>query len=205
MSKPILFNAEMVRAILSGQKTVTRRPAKWRPKSPGDVSATRPPDAVRPYTHVDHGWIAAWFEPGGGSRAGVVPPYTTDDRLYVRERMCVLDTRSDRHGNPGDRLCDVLYPADQGVAVVRQPARLRTVQPGHHAANGCWREAARIWLDVVDVRPERVADLSPDEARAEGFGTPEEFRATWTKLYGWNEASWWWRIEFKRVDPRREG
>ena len=171
---PILFNGEMVRAILADRKTQTRRP-----------------------------------------RIGGEPPrYQVGDRLYVRERMRVLDTRSDIYGRPGDRKCDVRYEADGFECTVPQPARLITVQPGHCAANGCWREAARIWLEVVGVRAECVSAITEADALAEGIQpqdgivarcmTPAAaaFRSVWIDIYGaesW-ELGYCWVYTFRRIE-----
>ena len=207
MAKPILFNGAMVRAILRGQKDVTRRPMKWRPVSPADVSATRPPDRMAPGVAIDASQLAVWDDTGGRiSLVWVHPPYTTDDRLYVRETYRLAAYWDDIAPRQAKGIDPVRYEADGHERVVNAAALRahpggwsRKARPSIHMPH----TLARIWLDVVDVRLERVADLSDDEARREGFASPEEFRAAWTALYGWDERAWWWRIEFRREEVSR--
>jgi hypothetical protein len=198
MAKPILFNGEMVRAILNGQKTVTRRPMKWRPVSPSDVSATRPPDKMAPNIAAGCSRLAVWDDTDERiSLVWIHPPYTTDDRMYVRETFRLaasIDGFAPRYVKKSAR---VHYEADGEPRGFGWSTKAR---PSIHMPHNL----ARIWLDVVDVRPERVADLSDDEARREGFGSPDEFRAVWTKIYGWDERAWWWRIGFRRVEVSDE-
>jgi hypothetical protein len=203
MAKPILFNGEMVRAILSGQKDVTRRPMKWRPVSPADVSATRPPDLMAPGVAIDASQLAVWDDTGGRiSLVWVHPPYTTDDRLYVRETWRTLVSLDGVPPRYIGRANQVHYEADgeppDRSAWGLSPWSTRA-RPSIHMPH----TLSRITLDVVDVRLERVADLGEDEARREGFASPEEFRAAWTALYGWDERAWWWRVEFRREEVSR--
>jgi hypothetical protein len=167
---------------------------KWRPVSPSDVSATRPPDRMALNIVLGCSRLAVWDDTDGPiSLVWLHPPYTTNDRMYVRETwraLAALDPVAPRNFSRHDR---IHYEAD---GEPRGFGWSKKARPSIHMPH----KLARIWLDVVDVRPERVADLSDDEARREGFESPDEFRAAWTKICGWDERAWWWRIGFKRVE-----
>lgn len=61
------------------------------------------------------------------------------------------------------------------------------------------KSAARIWLNVVSVRPERAMDITEEDARMEGFESRAAFLAEWMRIYGeWTVSFWVWVIEFKR-------
>lgn len=80
------------------------------------------------------------------------------------------------------------------------------------------KEAARIWLKVVDVRVERLQDITPDEAINEGTKEQfpplavDEFREIWNATikkpdldcYGWEANPWVWVIEFERCEKPEE-
>ena len=143
-----------------------------------------------------------WDDTGGRiSLVWVHPPYTTDDRLYVRETwrtVADLDAVAPRYLRSRD---PVHYEADgePGSIGPAWGGWSKKARPSIHMPH----TLSRITLDVVDVRLERVADLGEDEARREGFASPAEFRATWTALYGWDERAWWWRVQFRRVEVSR--
>jgi hypothetical protein len=196
VAKPILFNGAMVRAILSGQKTVTRRPIRLRDFGPSDT---------RGYDWTFRDRRGQWNDVRT-PRLLEMAPYTTDDRLYVRETYRLAAYWDDIAPRQAKSIDPVRYEADGHERVVNAAALRahpggwsKKARPSIHMPH----TLARIWLDVVDVRPERVADLTLDEARAEGFASPEEFRDVWTKIYGWDERAWWWRIEFRRVEVTR--
>ena len=63
------------------------------------------------------------------------------------------------------------------------------------------KEAARIFLEVTDLRVERVQDITEEDALKEGFSSRLDFRATWNSIYNnWNENPYVWVIEFERCD-----
>lgn len=174
---PILFSGEMVRAILEGRKTQTRRVITV-PVS--DAHAGRPHSPM-----VKHN--GDWYKPHEWSPYGV-----PGDRLWVRE------TWAKPYVN-----CDAVFRADyKGAGILKW-------KPSIHMP----RWASRITLDVVNVRVERVQDISEEDARAEGIDDgwlvreqfPEAriaYRYLWDSInakrgYGWATNPWVWVIEFK--------
>ena len=207
--KPILFNAEMVRAILDGQKTCTRR----------IVKGAIPDDAMWGYT---------MFTPKGCiSCRGVYAdeygekffrlPYQQGDILYVRETWQFL-YELDGNEQPVEETGKYYYAAtditlfntyvdENGVKHDYVPWR-----PSIHMP----KEAARIWLRVTDVRVERLQDMTDDDAEAEGcfdytstaLGFPDVWDSTIKKSdigrYGWDANPWVWVIEFERCEKPKE-
>lgn len=199
---PILFNTEMIRAILDGRKTVTRR-------------ALKHPFEVHP-----NGFIT---KPRGNERlCPYEPPYQPGDILYVRETFawepcydCGMDTED-------HNCCDESAPRiynhkknEYGCYMYRA-----SVEDNVYPSVGTWhpsihmpKEAARIWLKVTDVRVERLRDITEEQAKAEGAccGFPFEdytggFKCVWDTtikpedlaLYGWEANPLVWVIEFER-------
>lgn len=185
--KPILFSGPMVRAILDGRKTMTRRVVKL------------PPDAVS--VTVDPGGTI--FGPGPYIKAGnpdgydyprIHCPYDPGDRLWVRETWCCYTPmlRNPRYKADGHN--------DAGW----------TWKPSIHMP----RWASRITLEVTDVRVERVQEITDDDAKAEGCPTvgwydgPRPklwFSHLWDSInaargYGWDVNPWVWVVSFRRVD-----
>lgn len=207
--KPILFNTEMVRAILDGKKTCTR----W------IVKGAIPDDAMWGYT---------MFTPKGCiSCRGVYAdeygekffrlPYQQGDILYVRETWQFLYELDDNE-QPVEETGKYYYAAtditlfntyvdENGVKHDYVPWR-----PSIHMP----KEAARIWLKVTDVRVERLQDMTDDDAEAEGcfdytstaLGFPDVWDSTIKKSdldrYGWDANPWVWVIEFERCDKPKE-
>ena len=207
--KPILFNTEMVRAILDGKKTCIRRILK------GAI----PDDAMWGYT---------MFTPKGCvSCRGVYAdeygekffrlPYQQGDILYVRETWQFLYELDDNE-QPVEETGKYYYAAtditlfntyvdENGVKHDYVPWR-----PSIHMP----KEAARIWLKVTDVRVERLQDMTDDDAEAEGcfdytstaLGFPDVWDSTIKKSdldrYGWDANPWVWVIEFERCDKPKE-
>lgn len=207
MIKPILFNTDMVRAILDGRKTVTRRICK-------DGNDFTVPDMsfydINKRTYAVHNY----FDKGHTEEFSLVEricPICPGDILYVRETW--LKRRSGKY----------IYRAD-------------FITDEWNEWNGCWhpsihmpKEAARIWLKVTDVRVERLQDITKEQARAEGCdgrcecpssGTDgslscatrdfsiEKFETAWDSTikksdidrYGWDANPWVWVIEFERCE-----
>ncbi|WP_286919730.1 hypothetical protein [Pseudomonas sp. UBA6753] len=219
--RPILFSGPMVRAILEGQKTVTRRPVKPQyMEGPWSVRRTEAPR----YDRHSHDW---WLPTGSQPYAALPPcPYgQPGDRLWVREAWLAdaqLDSIAPRDLSLGE---PILYPADgslrqTGCAMVSQGRG----RPSIHMP----RWASRILLEVTDVRVERLQDISEDQCIAEGIercipgcqspydgdGAPEcdcmnlsyeeSFQALWTSINGaksWSSNPWVWVVEFKRIQP----
>lgn len=200
--KPIIFNSEMVRAILEGRKTQTRR--------------------VLNEKHLDK-WFnyQDWASSVGrvDGIANVIPsmevylmqyaPYSVGDTLYVREK-CIISpkyfdgVRSNSYNvtDPdGDgRICQYLATTPDTEAA--RDYKLKTT-PSIHMP----RWAARIFLKVTSVRIERLNEISEEDAIAEGIHHKSmnnpcvEFQWLWQSIYGnWNDNPWVWVIEFERIE-----
>ncbi|HEL5053060.1 TPA: hypothetical protein UOA92_000827 [Stenotrophomonas maltophilia] len=195
--RPILFNGAMVRAILSGTKTQTRRAIKgipWRPGcNPGFSQA-------RAFSNAGEFRIAGSQEMTTGFRCPFGQP---GDRLWVRETWChAWDDERDQWSAP-ERYH---YRAD-GIEVVHVDDGERSPWcPSIHMP----RRACRLLLEITDVRVERLQAISEADARAEGVDPemPDEcvlaFERLWVSIGGpssWNNNPWVWVIEFKVVTP----
>ena len=189
--KPILFNTEMVRAILDGRKSCTRRVVK------GFI----PDDALWGYTaFTPKGYISCrgMYSDGYGEKFYKLP-CEPGDILYVRETW-------------GEWTGGYLYKA--WAEPFPQAGNLPGVK--WHPSVHMPREAARIWLKVTDVRVERLQDITDDGAEAEGcfdytstaLGFPDVWDSTIKKSdldrYGWNANPWVWVIEFERCEKPQE-
>ena len=207
--KPILFNTEMVWAILDGRKDATRRIVK------GFI----PDDAVWGYTaFTPKGYISCrgTFADGYGEKFFKLP-CEPGDILYVRETWC--DDRQFTHDSTPGRY---FYKASENGDFKWHPSI--------HMP----KEAARIWLKVTDVRVERLQEISEDVAVKEGiyvanckdcnapFGCDacpdegyneiDEFVELWNSTvkksdidrYGWDANPWVWVIKFERCEKPEE-
>lgn len=192
--KPILFNTEMVRAILDGRKSCTRRLVKPQP----DEKHTYPLGFATDSTEKrDVGCFGFGIDEYGGSIQYVKPPYgyAPGDILYVRETWC--DDRQFTHDSTPGRY---FYKASESENFKWKPSI--------HMP----KEAARIWLKVTDVRVERLQDMTDDDAEAEGCfdytSTALGFFYVWDSTikksdidrYGWDANPWVWVIEFERCE-----
>lgn len=191
--RPILFSAPMVRAILEGRKTVTRREIKTRMRS-ADTSFElhqQPDGSWRPMHTFDESCMD-----DQGTEHPITCPYgQPGDRLWVRETwqdvhpVQVIDRYSQlgRAGIPGPPgvTYQTIYRADGEYPKVHytheHPYRCIEPDPSHGflgAADSGWtgwtpsihmpRWASRILLEITDVRVERLQDITEDQAKAEG-------------------------------------
>lgn len=183
--KPILFNTDMVRAILDGRKTVTRRVVKQQPPATSAVSMDRP--------------YAAWrFWEDDPSGHLIKPPYKQGDILYVRETFCRFDPDHIVDGNKYAYYADATPESER----IRKEYGYKW-SPSIHMP----KEAARLFLRVTDVRVERLKDIDDYGVLAEGLGVGEPFDELWDStikkanlpLYGWAANPWAWVIEFERI------
>ena len=212
--KPILFNTEMVRAILEGRKSCTRRINKdaneYTVPDMDFYNADRRTYAVHNYSDKEH--------KNKLSIAERTCPICPGDVLYIRETWT---EECGKYYYRADYDSDYLDPFE--TLSGGYPASCRN----HPGCDGCmatstrihWhpsihmpKEAARIWLKVTDVRVERLQDMTDDDAEAEGcfdytstaLGFPDVWDSTIKKSdldrYGWDANPWVWVIEFERCE-----
>lgn len=203
--KPILFNTEMVRAILDGRKSCTRRVVKPQP----DEKHTYPLGFVNDSTEKKEvGCFGFGIDEYGCSIQYAKPPYQPGDILYVRETWGYpIALNSDKQ---------YIFRADE-VAESGFKNDSHIWHPSIHMP----KEAARIWLKVTDVRVERLQEISAESALAEGADkyihtnggldenmTITSFIGIWNSTikksdldsYGWDASPWVWVIEFERCE-----
>lgn len=192
--KPILFNTNMVKALLDGRKTVTRRVVK--PQPIAEVKELYWKDGTDIWRTYGVDW---WYE----FRA----PFIPGDILWVREAW---GTASDLLGSvPGP-----VYRADY------TGNELRELQEKHyrwHPSIHMPREAARIFLRVTGVRAERLQDITTKDIQAEGAvgrhfqaATRGAFADLWDSTIkpkdlptcGWAANPWVWVIDFERISKK---
>ena len=221
--KPILFNTQMVRAILNGSKTQTRRLIKRRYDNTvlemkTDKYGTRLIEIQKDEEGLTFGkhedgstWrkLRAYIEPK--------PAYKLGDVLYVRETW-----KQATGGTAGPGLFDTfLYKADEP-----QDTTGLMVEGRWHPSIHMPKEAARIWLRVTNVRLQRLQDITSEDVDAEGCkewaysaatgellpSAPTWFEILWDetvsekdkKEYGWDANPWVWAYTFERIDNPRE-
>ena len=206
----MIFNAEMVRAILDGRKTQTRRIVKLQPDEDGLAKVTNGP------------WVDT------SERNYRCPFGDVGDRIWVREtfqgplfdyeQMEAYLEDSSRFEKP--EFCQ--YAADGGHRPEYQDAD-DNLRHGWRPSIHMPRWASRILLEITDVRVERLNSIHDVDAMREGiqnlttcshadFGIPgvvnaqhpvRAFQLLWESIYGaesWKANPWVWVIEFKRVE-----
>lgn len=156
--RPILFSAPMVRALLDGSKTQTRRVVKPQPDflgAHGDPSSTQPWITREPGLHV---FIVCPYGAGG-------------DRLWVRETWYCDDYRVQQgpYLLPAGRNADEMREDGTIVYCADDAAPYEQEQPVWRPSIHMPRWASRITLEVTDVRVERLKDISEADALAEGI------------------------------------
>jgi hypothetical protein len=218
--RPILFSAEMVRAILKGKKTQTRR-----------VIKPQPTGATSWLPHIE----ASGFYPDkiSAKPERLVCKYgQPGDLLWVRETWCAHWGTPPSDAPQSYRIVngDELPPIKQENGDLYQPtpSDIMTVwygaegdKPFHmewKPSSHMPRWASRITLRITDVRVERLQNITEDDARAEGCDSAawedeagnginsyrESFAFLWGQIKGpdaWQANPWVWAISFERVKP----
>ncbi|EPM0748094.1 hypothetical protein WJH50_003423 [Klebsiella pneumoniae] len=211
----MIFNGEMVRAILDGRKTQTRRPVKF-PVHDKNLGCELAGNELAGELSAGNYLNSAFGKPG--------------DRIWVRETWQAIHDYCDENGHVDERRYARSIPRHRGnywhpvyeEAWGNESREDRDFpwRPSIHMP----RWASRILLEITGVRVERLNAISEEDARAEGIidggclncGEPEPcgcanpepdatdaFAYLWQSIYGqenWNANPWVWVIEFKRVE-----
>lgn len=219
--KGILFNSDMVRAILDSRKTVTRRVVKPQPQTRTNVK----------FIEGKGVYWSWWMD--GDYHLVARQPYQPGDTLYVRETWAQFNRTAFN-----DYL---LYPSGGLWSAYKADGELR-YNGGENIGklSGCekfkWhpsihmpKKAARIWLKVTDVRVERLQDMKFEDCLAEGAfvylsadglfnrdvvepEAKQKYAQLWdstipkknVQLYGWDANPWVFVIEFERTEKPDE-
>lgn len=188
--RPILMNTDMVRAILEGRKTVTRR-------NPFQMAPGCEP--VNGLYRGDKNRTCALFKvPKLLVAKPVYAPCERGDILWVRETWTRLPETPGGHFRPRGVY---YYKAGEDI----RPEKYR--ENGWHTSIHMPREAARIFLRVTDVRVERLQDCGDMQAKDEGCTCSSQFARLWDSTikpadraaYGWDANPWVWVISFERI------
>tara|TARA_Y100000034_G_scaffold125849_1_gene176188 strand:- start:444 stop:1064 length:621 start_codon:yes stop_codon:yes gene_type:complete len=189
--KPMIFNPDMVRALMDGNKTQTRRPVKHQPF----LSSVLPSWVFpRNKSEVALGESGLLY-PNAKESVLALSGYSVGDLIYVRETFSETDIRPAYKAD-----------SDDGIHCI-----VKRWTPSIHMP----RWASRLTLKVTSVRIERVQNISPNDCIAEGFrgghgsipgymysATPKEhFSETWKQIYGdhWDSNGWCWVIDFEVI------
>lgn len=227
MERGILFSGPMVKALLTGTKTQTRRVVKPQP------------DRVRdgePYWNVGGYRVYSFRGVTNPLRMGTHNPLACPygkpgDILFVRESFQPIladgvKFRDADYGNGNGYA--IRYPATDGVIDFYDEVNDRitcSVKPSIHLPK--W--ASRIWLEITDVRVERVSQISEEDAKAEGVepnhyadlrpdgemrtGESIAYRSSFHDLweilnakrgFSFNDGPWVWVISFRRIEKPEE-
>lgn len=225
---PILMTGEMVRAVLSGRKTQTRRVI--------DGVNGKMPEGLEEYQVHAVRLVDGFLQGIVGDSSDFVQLVHGQGKNYQG-----IPTRCP-YGSPGDRLWVKetfgLIPEDGGTYVYRATGPEWGTECGLKWKPSIFmpREASRITLEITDIRVERVQDISEEDARAEGaerefcpedddshladaderaagYSPPKSFCAGFKNLwdsinakrdggiYSWERNPWVWVISFKRIEP----
>jgi hypothetical protein len=204
---PMLFKDRLVRAILDGTKTQTRRPVKGKSPFPLPVVeyardgmpiwwSAPPSDLIRKSDYYDHGTPCPYGHVG--------------DLIWVRETWAPDDDLESYWGGIED------FPGD---ARTWESMKFRSTASDFELKTTRWRPsihmpkwACRIWLEITDVRVERIASISDADCLAEGIESYEgrwgdgtdrgSFAHAWEDVYpgSWERNDWVWAIDFKRTE-----
>lgn len=207
--RPILFSAPMVKAVLSGEKTQTRRVVKLG----GAVQSVDLTGAV-----AERRERYNFVRLANGHEYSLRPPYgVPGDRLWVRETFRHFGNSSQGR-NPVQ--AQVRYRADDATMLLGAWESFEAAPhrawwntgrspwtPGIHMP----RWASRIALELTSVRVERLAEISWDDACAEGWPGSEDgavrwFKRLWDSInakrgFGWDTNPWVWVLGFPRMAP----
>lgn len=191
----MIFNTEMVRALLAGNKTQTRRIIKHQPF----LSSSAIPAWVFPHAKDKNSGM--FLHTRKDEILAMCPFGKAGDLIAVRETFAMIDMG----GLDGANWCEI-YKADQERP---EPSKWK---PSIHMPT----EISRLTLKINSVRVERIQNISKEDSAAEGFdysksetaavqgfavGARTNFRHAWESIYGdsWNKNEWVWVIDFEVI------
>lgn len=209
---PMLFSTPMVQALVAGRKTMTRRLVKM-PKD--DIADAK--WGYTSFTPPGHISFRGVHSNGQYGESFVKVPYSKGDLFWVRETWAPY-----LRGTDGDGFVELIkYKADGAEIAFKHVKDYAELgwhnRPGIHMN----KEYARIWLQVTDVRVERLQDISQEDAQAEGMTQAPHrcpgwknslhdfkdcficpFKVLWNQINGenghqWDKNEWVWVISFK--------
>jgi hypothetical protein len=214
--RPILFSGAMIQAILSGDKTQTRRVMKPQPYA--DVRQSGMSGLTKPCNVWEPRKTTAWFDWGNGfdPMMWTDGPYHDGDLLWVRETW---------RRSPDDMPDGICYRADNCISWFggSEDSDRARFCVSIYPRDGKWRPsifmprwASRLTLEIIGVRVERVQEISIDDVLDEGVekdmsdtqywreNTGARFAALWDSIngkrgYGWETNPFVWCINFKRI------
>ena len=203
--KPILFNTEMVRAILDGRKSCTRRLVKTRRKDACGFYVTKKADGT-------FSGIYEYDENESMFDNPLMPPYQPGDILYVRETWHKYIKRVGE-----GKSCHLVEFYGYKASIANSEDADEPWKPSIHMP----KEAARIWIKVTNVRVERLQEMWASDVPKEGiyFNKPTTadkmlmaFAKLWNSTikksdldrYGWNANPYVFVIEFVKIDKPEE-
>lgn len=197
--RPILFSGPMIRAILEGRKTQTRRVVKKQPKEGERLTAQFFARVNCPFGHPgDRLWVRETW----AMMCRVADPdcYCEDEAQHYFEYRA--DTGNKRPGDWPDPEDEEFQDAPRWRPSIHMP-----------------RRACRIFLEISEVRVERLLEICEEDAKKEGYPTvpspstltesgmkwmkPKDwFHEQWARIYGYHCESnpWVWVIEFKPLE-----
>jgi len=200
--KPILFSAPMVRAILTDQKTETRRIIAPQPGEEWNGLEIRchfynptaidrhgeeyPGEEIFGFADTDSGWKCPYGAPG--------------DRLWIREGFCYVQ------GDGRDADFGIKYLSDDTIIWWRDNAGEMNYPIDQRKRPSIFmpRKFSRITLEILNIEVKRLQNMILPDYNAEGFGIALEFTVLWNRIHRkdrwtWDKNPWVWIIQFKRI------
>lgn len=202
---PILFNGSMVRAIQENRKRVTRRPLIPQPKMEFSGKLVNS-------LNYSEDWMWAGFGNPNDPRYWKCPYGKIGDLLWLRETWCKFEP---------EHYIDTKYAYRANTDADGDEIRREYIRCGYPYQ---WKpsihmpkEAARIWLEITDLRVERLQDIGPVGVAVEGFTSyvsnpllactdlKQQWIDSWDAIYadrgyGWEINPWVWVTSFKRIE-----
>ena len=188
--RPILFSAPMVRAILEGTKTQTRRIIKL--------------PSMYEIEERDYGyWPWRYDAETNGDDWAKCPYGQIGDQLWVRETFCPIYPQDPTYNNGRPIEFDYMATYEYGYRMSDLIGEKKKWKPSIHMP----RRASRIQLEITGIKVERLHDIGQGGACAEGrpigFDPLDWYRDQWESINGihsWDANPWVWVIEFRRIE-----